>query len=1549
MFSMPRKPCRIPPGSASFQSGPFTIRSARGALALLLLLASAAPALALAPRSREELDQRVIPAPDVVPVPETAEEGKPGPSTAAAAAFRRRHGGAWSLTFDRRTGRLSILEGEGMALFPGRGNGLTPAQAGLAMAASRLEDVEPLGRAWLEGEGDLLKPQVGELRLNPDRSAWLDDGALVYLDYDWFVDGIPVEGGRVFLRARAGNVIQAGTERLGAGLPRSGPAIDADEALAALFRHALGRRDDDVVVEEPHLLFVASPVGESLVPWGGGLRWRLVWRAAFRRAGDVATWQGDVDARTREVVAFEDRNRYARVTGGVHPRTVTDPEQIRPFTNLRVVTTAGGVNVGDAGTFAYPGGPAFTSLDGTFFRPFCFGCANPGRVFAFTDRGTGDLDLGTGGIDTFGNGASTPADRDSFYHQNRVRLQAAKWLAISWFNNTVRTTVNIPDVCNAFWDGAGTNFFRSGSGCNNTGEIADVMYHEWGHGLDQFTNLGDGSTGEATGDINSMSILHDALMGPGFATNGDPVRILDSNLVGYQARVNNLDTYCFVCAAGQCGNGTFGHEVHCEGEIYGQTQWELAQALVAKHGFNTGWQVAERLFYQSLPQANTMNPASASSVYRGYLAVDDDNGNLADGTPNCLEILNAFSTHGIAGAACAGNSVACTRPAQPALTATPGHGKVVLDWTTSAGASNYRVLRAEFSPSQAYLQLGGAQLGTHYEDATVQPGVNYFYVIEAQTAAGCRSTIENPLTAAALPDGRLVIGPVVLDDIPAGNRSGDANPGESIDLTVPLTNALPAGAVTAASAAMSTGTPNVTIVNGASSYGSIPAGATANGTAYRAALGAGLACGQTINTTLAIDPGDGGGATTAFVPVLLGHKVVRYVENFENDFPSWTTVAGSPNAVAGAWVQAVPSQPSSQDPLAWAWAPSWCVGGSGQCLITGQNSGALGSETANDVDSGETITMSPDIDLSGAVAARLSFKRWWGDSSLTDTGDSLIVEVSGNGGSSWVTAQTIGAGARNLGWEPVEIRLESLVPMTATFRVRIKARDTLTDNIVEAGIDDVEVDEVVCDLTPVCVTAPTFAGLSSALPGASCAETDLAWSTASTNCQNAQIKYNVYRSTSGGFTPAPANRIAAGLAATGFHDTLLQPGTNYHYIVRADDSRSGEDPNTVDRNTTAPTSPDTVAPVFGGLSALQTGTGCGDTILQWSPSAETCSTPVHYNVYRSTTSGFTPGPSNLVASVQDTLYVDRALQPQQTYFYKVRSADAKGNEETNGLQRSAAAHSLPLVFFQQSFEGNDGGWSVTAPNDATTGNWAWGDPAGTGAQPEDDATPAPGTNAWITGLAGGGLGDWDVDGGTTTLVSPALDLTGRTGAVLRMALFYNNTAGANPGEDPFRIDVSSNGGGAWTPVLNSPADIAPWTQTPFTLTGLIPFNNQFRIRVTAADLGAGGSIVEGGVDDVTIEEPGAACLACSGPVATVGTIQVDRSGNDIVLDWSADPVSASAYVVSLRSGPGLGTLVRAGTTATKSFVHTGAALLTGQDFDYVVAAVDSCGRESAAY
>lgn len=52
-----------------------------------------------------------------------------------------------------------------------------------------------------------------------------------------------------------------------------------------------------------------------------------------------------------------------------------------------------------------------------------------------------------------------------------------------WLKKTLRVTTNINESCNAWWY-MSINFYRMGNGCGNTGELAGVINHEWGHGLD---------------------------------------------------------------------------------------------------------------------------------------------------------------------------------------------------------------------------------------------------------------------------------------------------------------------------------------------------------------------------------------------------------------------------------------------------------------------------------------------------------------------------------------------------------------------------------------------------------------------------------------------------------------------------------------------------------------------------------------------------------------------------------------------------------------------------------------------------------------------------------------------------------------------------------------------------------------------------------------------------------------------------------------------------------------------------------------------------------
>jgi len=104
-----------------------------------------------------------------------------------------------------------------------------------------------------------------------------------------------------------------------------------------------------------------------------------------------------------------------------------------------------------------------------------------------------------------------------------------------------------------------------------------------------------------------------------------------------------------------------------------------------------------------------------------------------------------------------------------------------------------------------------------------------------------------------------------------------------------------------------------------------------------------------------------------------------------------------------------------------------------------------------------------------------------------------------------------------------------------------------------------------------CDQPPTFAGISSAVPSTlSACAIDLSWSAATAHC-GGPVSYSVYRSTSTGFTPSAANRIAAAFSGTSYTDASgLANGTTYYYIVRATDEANGqEDANIAEASTSA--------------------------------------------------------------------------------------------------------------------------------------------------------------------------------------------------------------------------------------------------------------------------------------------------------------------------------------------------------------------------------------------
>jgi fibronectin type 3 domain-containing protein len=254
--------------------------------------------------------------------------------------------------------------------------------------------------------------------------------------------------------------------------------------------------------------------------------------------------------------------------------------------------------------------------------------------------------------------------------------------------------------------------------------------------------------------------------------------------------------------------------------------------------------------------------------------------------------------------------------------------------------------------------------------------------------------------------------------------------------------------------------------------------------------------------------------------------------------------------------------------------------------------------------------------------------------------------------------------------------------------------------------------------------------------------------------------YNVYRSTTDGFTPAAGNRIATP-TTTGYNDTPLAAGT-YYYRVTAVDAVGNEGAAAAQAvgiataDTTPPTAPGTV-----------TATGAlGRVTLGWGASTDNVGVD-HYAVYRSTTNGFTPAAGNRIATPTATAYNDTPL-PAGTYYYRVTALDAAGNESapTAQAQGTALADTTgPTVTISAPAAGNVAGTvnvTATASDDVgVAGVQLKVDAGNLGAE----LTAGPYTRAWDTP---------SVTNGTHTLAAVARDAAGNSTTSAPVVVTVNN-------------------------------------------------------------------------------------------------------------------------------------------------------------------------------
>ncbi len=538
------------------------------------------------------------------------EEAHPAPS-----AFLSRHGGRW---FERRGG----LAGDFRRIW---GEGIPVSPAAMVDSLVALDAADAFWRA----NSDLLPAGVTADDLEPVVDHAFRGVRIVA--HRQVVDGVPVFGTTGYLAILAGRIVLVGVQ----AFPVTGvdvqPAIDRAKAREI----ALGQVSFRGVAGAS----AASPV-LALVPITGDdrLELRLVWAVEVTAPGGLR-FTAFVDARSGGLVALRDERLFltGELRGRHHDRHPGNEVISSPLANLYVQTNVGETSTDALGQFIADG----TETDLLAFLS--------GKYVQVANMNGSGLVLDVAGVGAEPYLWDLEGDEEGFaqihgYHfVSRVRDHARAIAPdLPWTLGVQQVNVNhtdldndgVPDACNAWYDGSTLNTLMAGDlgygyECNNTAMIGDILYHEYGHAFHyQSSLLGsmtfDESVSEGFADTMSVSITKDPIIAPYFTTSGYAIRDLEPDKVWPQ---------------------DISEDSHATGLIVGGALWDLRKALRADLGSDDAGDQAFDDLYAQVVRFTTDVP----SLFEATLLADDDNGNLADGTPDFCLIYDAYAPHGLTG------------------------------------------------------------------------------------------------------------------------------------------------------------------------------------------------------------------------------------------------------------------------------------------------------------------------------------------------------------------------------------------------------------------------------------------------------------------------------------------------------------------------------------------------------------------------------------------------------------------------------------------------------------------------------------------------------------------------------------------------------------------------------------------------------------------------------------------------------------------------------------------------------------------------------------
>ncbi|MCD6418990.1 T9SS type A sorting domain-containing protein, partial [bacterium] len=379
------------------------------------------------------------------------------------------------------------------------------------------------------------------------------------------------------------------------------------------------------------LQYVGASEGEMLeshlniapIPKKDHYEGKLIWWLEVRTKNPLGLWIAWIDAHTGEIVRILDEmpTVTGTVIGQYKPSYIDEDSVFGAFPYLHIAVDGDHEYTDSSGNFSAGGTGSgshtfYAELEGTYceinddsYPRSNYNDAFSGATYNFQ----------------WGEPDARENQLNAYYHVNFIHDYVKNFLGYSAMDYSVPTLVNdssMPD--NAYWDGTGVNFGVSGETMYDLAMFSDVIYHEYTHGVTHHIYPSgalpyDGQSGaidEGLSDYFPCSIHNDSRMGE---------RCFIDNPSAYMRELNNSNRY----------PDDFVGEVHYDGQIIAGAWWDVRSSLGANY--------TDTLVHFS----RFGHPADFESFLYEMLAVDDDDGDLSNGTPNCGAIYTSYYDHGI--------------------------------------------------------------------------------------------------------------------------------------------------------------------------------------------------------------------------------------------------------------------------------------------------------------------------------------------------------------------------------------------------------------------------------------------------------------------------------------------------------------------------------------------------------------------------------------------------------------------------------------------------------------------------------------------------------------------------------------------------------------------------------------------------------------------------------------------------------------------------------------------------------------------------------------